>query len=313
MKSIKHFILSVSLLFLLSVSLGTAHGNEDGNGSGHMNSDTVMKMDHDGFEGYSKHMKINGTIVVTDSVKLTISAEPTEEMRARMNDHMSSQSGMMAYSNMMTISITKLVEFVDATANGYSEDDLLVSEFVMNETTMNPVEIQTNADNSTFIINSKSNVINISVEMLSENNSPYAFKWSLGINYPFMQNDTRIAVLHEMDSPNMADMMSGMDQMANQGFVSNMMTDNNENLPMFFSWDENYVVDGETKEVSANLEKNIFSLSFDQGAEIIYDPQLGFNPQDIRSVDNLLGNIGLDQFWQTVKSPTSLGIVLGVL
>ncbi|MHA2031894.1 MAG: hypothetical protein ACW99A_01625 [Candidatus Kariarchaeaceae archaeon] len=312
MKSITQISLSISLLFLLTASLGAAHGDEDGMGSGHMDSDAMMNMDHDGFQGYSDHMKIEGEIQVNDSIKLTISAEPSEEMHDMMNDHMGSQSNMMMYSNVMTISLTKLVEFEDLSNNGYSADDTQVSEFVLDETTIKPVEKQSISENSIFLINSNSNVINITVEILSENDSPYAFKWSLEINYPFIQSNTKLAVLHEMESVNMNDMMGNMDQMDNKGFDSNMMSDNHEHLPMFFSWDEQYVVDGETNQVTPNFENNIFSLTFDQGSEIFYDPQIGFNPGDIQSVDNILSNVGIEKFWETVKSPTSLGILLGL-
>lgn len=313
MKSILNFSLSVSLLFLLAVSTVSAHGDEDTTGSDNMDSDNMMNMNYDGFEAYSDHMRIEGEIQITDSVKFTISAQPTEEMNDMMNDHMGSSSDMMMYSNMMTISLTKLIEFEDLTDNGYSEDDKQVSEFVMNQTTMNPVELQSDSDVSTFLINSKSNVINITVDMLTENNSPYAFKWSLDINYPFVQNNTKVAMLHEMDSVQMDNMMQDVTDMVEQGFNSNMMTDNDENLPMFFSWDEQYIVDGETRDIIPNLENNIFSISFNQGAGIVYDPQVGFDPEDIRDIDSILDNIGLEQFWETVKTPTSLGIILGLL
>ncbi|MCE7736384.1 MAG: hypothetical protein GPJ54_16005 [Candidatus Heimdallarchaeota archaeon] len=313
MKSIISISLSVSLLFLLAVSSVSAHGDEDSTGPDNIVSDNMMNMDHNGFEGYSDHMRIDGEIQITDSVKLTISVQPTEEMNDMMNDHMGSSSDMMMYSNMMTISLTKLVEFEDLTDNGYSEDDIQVSEFIMDQTTMNPVELQSDSDISNFSITSKSNVINITVDILSDSDSPFAFKWSLDINYPFQQNNTKIAILHEMDSIQMADMMEDEDHMGEQGFDSNMMMDNDENLPMFFSWDEQYIVDGETRDVIPNLENSLFSLSFDQGAEILYDPQIGFNPEDIRDVDSMLDNIGLEQFWETVKTPTSLGIILGLL
>ena len=107
------FSLSFSLLFLLAIPSVVAHGNEDGMGSGHMdsniNSDTMMYMNNDGFESYTDHMKINGEIQINDSVKLIISAQPSEEMNVMMNDHMGSDSEVMMYSNMMTISMTKLV------------------------------------------------------------------------------------------------------------------------------------------------------------------------------------------------------------
>lgn len=311
MKLMIKFSLSFSIVFLLAISSVVAHGDEDSMGSGHMDSDTMMDMNNDGFESYTDHMKIDGEILITDSVKLVISAQPTEEMNEMMNDHMGSESEMMKYSNMMTISMTKLVEFIDFTDNGYSEDDLFVSEFIMDQTTMESVELQSDINIPTFVINSI--VINITVEMLSENDSPHAFKWSIDINYPFVQNDTKIAILHEIESSNMGNMMQGTDNMGDQGFDSNMMSDNNEFLPMFFSWDENYIVDGETQEVIPNLENNIFSLSFDQGSEILYDPQIGLNPEDIQSVNSILDKIGLVQFWETVKSPTSLGIILGLL
>ncbi|MHA2277069.1 MAG: hypothetical protein ACXAC2_14945, partial [Candidatus Kariarchaeaceae archaeon] len=215
--------------------------------------------------------------------------------------------------NTMSISLTKLVEFEDVTKDGYTSDDLVISDYTLNSSTLG--EIQFYSNNNSFTISSESDdLFTMIVELNLENGIPYEWKWSIILNYPFTSQTSTLAMLHEINAG--SSWMADMHEENHMGdynlmFEDNHMQDNHQYLPMFFSWDKFAEVDGVTQNVTASVAENVFALSFAQGSSIYYDPKIGVEPTSIAEVDSILGSIDLPEFIDVINSPTALGLIAG--
>ncbi|MHA2274882.1 MAG: hypothetical protein ACXAC2_03910 [Candidatus Kariarchaeaceae archaeon] len=333
MKYQTFFVLIGTVALLLTASFVSAHGNDDegtdrpmGDHMGDHMGDTNygMQMGDSGFEGYSEHMSIIGNLTLDDSISLTVSIMPSAEMQEMMEDgHMGMGSGhsnnMMDYTNTMSISLTKLVEFEDIDGDGLTSEDQIISEYLLNGSTLNEVEFI--ASNNSYFISSKNDtVFTMTVDLNTDNEMPYAWKWSLTINYPFNSNTSSVAMIHEVNSEtiSMMDMHKQMDDLRDNhmssfdtNFGNNFMQDHHQNLPMMFSWDDFALVDGFSQNVTATVTNDVFALSMVQGSQIYYDPKIGVEPSSITTVDGILGSSNLDEFIDIINSPTGIGLIAG--
>jgi hypothetical protein len=333
MKYQTFFLLIGSVALLLTASFVSAHGTDDedtdrpmGDHMGDHMADTKygMQMGHSGFEGYSEHMSIIGNLTLDDSISLSLSIMPSEEMQEMMKDgHMGMGSGhsnnIMEYTNTMSISLTKLVEFEDINDDGFTSDDQIISEYILDQSTLN--EVVFNASNNSYFISSKNDtVFTMTVDLNTENEIPYAWKWSLMINYPFNLNTSSVAMIHEINSEtiSMMEMHRQMDDLRDNhmsnfdtNFGNNYMKDHHQNLPMMFSWDDFALVDGLSQNVTATVTNDVFALSVVQGSQIDYDPKIGVEPSSITTIDGILGSSNLEEFIDIINSPTGIGLIAG--
>ncbi len=313
MKVTKIFRLTLAVLLLLglTISLVQGDGNHDETG--------MMDMDHDGFNGNSEYMNITGEVTVSDSISISLSVLPTDEMQDMMNSNMDEDevSQMYQYMNKMNIDIYSLVEYYDNTNDGYTADDTKVSEYALNnETLKQPVLLDLDDKVSYEIVSDNSTVFKMTLDVYSVDQMPFAIKWSYDINYPFLQSNTSLAIIHEVFSMNgtmnqemmndeymnnggMNDDMDGNidDSMGNHqegtsdDHSDGMMMDDHEELSMMFSWNATAIVDGIEKDVTSTDFEDKLVLSIPQGSNIFYDPQISIDPEAVLNADQSISGL----------------------
>ncbi len=314
MKINKFFLLSISLIFLLTISLTTAHNGDDNTTNQPGSSIPDMNVNHHGLYGNAEYMDIAAEISVNYYILVSLSVLPSEEMQDMMQENMNEEDilEMYQYMNKMDVKIFKLVEFIDVDNNGYSVEDTEVSEYILNNETLKQPTMTISGDMIKYQIESEnSSIFKMTLDMYSQDQMPFRMKWSYEINYPFTQSNTTLAIIHEVDSMNQnmfheemnsemtnggmgghsGDYMDGHRDGTTDDHLSGMMMDDHEEFPMMFSWDDTAIVDGiETNVTSTDFEDN-FILSIPQGSEIFYDPQVSIDLDTMSSVDMDIGNM----------------------
>lgn len=312
-KSITFVVLiAVTLLGLSMISPALAQGPGMPGDGDHMGSGGMM--DHSGFQDRSDHMEIDGTITVEDDITLTISVNPTDDMQDRMQDHHGDNHHMSSdFTNQLEVSLFSLVEYEDNTTNGYSSDDTIISEYVLDTTTLDqPVFFDTN--NTYIIESSDTDIFRMYIVLNTDDNQmPFAFKWSVDINYPFASTNSSIAMLHNFSNNEMQHRYGELGEgETNRYYHQNHMSDMHNQVPMFFRWDNTAMVDGYQVNVTATSVDDNFALSIPQGDQISYDPEIGADPNALANAENMLSNL-FGGFLDTIKSPTVIGLILGFI
>ena len=62
---------------------------------------------------------------------------------------------------------------------------------------------------------------------------------------------------------------------------------NESMVPMYFKWQNSSIVDGRESEVIATFADNIVALSFEQGGNIDYDPEIEIDTTEFEALDHL--------------------------
>ncbi len=299
---IRGIILIILIHLLILVNSTPVYANSD------------ISTSSSGFQGNTENMVIEGKIAIINSIEFYISVHPNDEHTSSMHHQM-----MSDYSNIIEVSIDKLVEYVDLDNNGLTSNDLVISDYHLNSSTLNEVEKVQNGDNLYFVINSKiENLLKMTFEIVSQDNTPYAFKWSMDLKYPFVSNSSKLAVFHNVstESKSMMDMMDG-DMMSDSSHMSNMMSDDDEYLPMSFNWDEDVIVDGVSKSIFSDVYGDYLTISFPAGSIISYDPVIGTEANSIINIDELLSeNQFIDElnyYGNAAFVPTVSGIIIATL
>ncbi|MDH5403715.1 MAG: hypothetical protein OEZ01_11740 [Candidatus Heimdallarchaeota archaeon] len=307
MKSLTTSILSGVIILLLGTSLGIGHNDDRNNDNNHMGGGM---MDDGHMNGMTENMEIYGEVSVTNAITIEISVRPTEEMQQYMQGEMSQDD----YSNQVTVSFTQLVEFEDLNNDGYSSDDVIVSTYQLDENSLTQPEL----NNNIYTINSKlDNTFQMFIESKFKDNVFYGFKWSLEIAYNFQLNNTKLAMIHTIDTKHgrmMEGHMNGEDNDMNQQdhhsqYEEHRMNDGDHNVPMFFEWAPIVEVDGVNYNITATGFDNIFAISTIQGDLIIYDPIVGVDPDSLLQTDENLSSL-FRNFMNSINSPTRLGLML---
>lgn len=238
---------------------------------------------YNSFQGHSRAMVIEGEINIIDSIELVLTISPVKQ--SMMNHDM-----MAKYHNEMKVIVSKLVEFEDLTSDGFTDDDLILSTFNLNNDELKEVEVIELNGITTFIIKSKvPDVIDIAIEVNKYEDIPVAFKWSYEMQYPFASNRSNLAIIHslEQNTQTMMDMMNNN----HMGQSNLIMSDNHEFLPMQFSWDNLAKIDSIDTEISVDVINDQFVLSFPFGNQISYDPRIQLDPSDISDIDRILSDL----------------------
>lgn len=308
MKINKFFLLSLSLIFLLAISLTTAHNGDDNTTDQPGSTIPDMNVNNHGLYGNSEYMDIAAEISVNDYILVSLSVLPSEEMQNIMQENMDDEeiSEMYQYMNKMDVKIFRLVEFIDVDNNGYSADDTEVSEYILNNETLKQPTLAISSDMVSYEIESdNSSIFKMTLDVYSEDQMPFRMKWSYNISYPFTQFNTTLAIIHEVESMNQNMFNEGMNsEMGNGGIdghsgdymdghrdsttddhSSGMMMDDHEDFAMVFSWDDTAVVDGIEKNVTSTDFEDNFILSIPQGSNIFYDPQVSMDLDTMSNVD----------------------------
>lgn len=235
------------------------------------------------FQGHSEAMVINGEINMIDAIELILSISPEEQS-------MMYHDMMATYDNEMRVIISELVEFEDLNFDGFTDDDLILSTFKLNDDNLEEVEVLEANGITYFTIKSKvADIIDITIEVNKYEEIPVAIKWSYEMNYPFTSNLSNLAIIHSLaeNSQTMMDMMTNNHMGQNNLFMS----DNHEFLPMSFSWDNSAIVDDVQTDISIDGIDNQFVITFPFGIHISYDPMIQLDPSNISEVDKILSNL----------------------
>lgn len=301
-----HIVIFAVLTMLLAIPYASVQAH-DGPG---MPMDRHHPMDDGHMNDGTNHMEINGSVSVSNSIILNIIVKPTQEASDEINSqhhHMDSNQ----YVNQMNVSFSKLVEFTDVTGNGFSNDDIIVSQYDLSQSNLNQPQL---VNNAYYLINSKNdNVFSMTIDLNYENNVFYGFKWSLNITYPFTSENTSLAMVHQISTSrgemsNIYREQNGINQASDCNLNGNEMNDVHENLPMFFSWADNVSVDGVSTSVSPTLVNQSVVISVPQGNNIYYDPTIGVDPTSLSIVDNRIASLG--DFVNKINSPTLTGLIV---
>lgn len=305
-KSVTFLVLAaVTLLGFSLISPVLAHG------SGDETPNLPGDIDHMGFQDRSDHMTIDGSISVEDKITLTISVTPTDDMQNQMQDHHGSMNYMEDYTNSLEVSLFSLAEYEDNSSDGYSLDDTIVSTYPLDSSTLKqPVFYESN---NTYIIESTdTNIFRMYIVFNTDaDQRPFAFKWSVDINYPFASTNSNLAMLHQISSNEMMQRYGELGQgETHRYYQQNQMSDMDNHLPMFFRWDTTAIVDGEVTGVTATSVEDTFALSIPQGNHIVYDPEVGVDPESLAEANSAFDTM-LGDFLATLQSPTVIALLLG--
>lgn len=256
------------------------------------------------FQGHSNAMVIDGVINVVDTIELSLSIGP--------NDHdMMDQDMMSRYNNEMKVSISELIEFEDLTNDGLSNDDLIISSFKLNNINLNQPQVNTINGITSFVFQSiESDIFAMTVEVKIYEETPFAFKWSYDIEFPFVSNSSNLAILHSLEE-NTQTMMDMMNNNHMGPILEGMMSDNHENLPMVFTWDGSAIIDDVETDIISGVLNDDFVLSFPTGNQISYDPLIQFDPSDISKIDDILSD--LSTLNMELLKPQKVSILIGFI
>ena len=316
MKSTKYFMaLAIGLLLAFS-----AYASADGDHNT-VETDNHMSYDRDSFAGFSDNMNIVGNLTIQDSILISLAVFPSNDMMNEMQED--EMQEMYQLMNRMDVKITKLVEYDDLQNDGLTADDITISEYQLSSVTISQPQIIENGTSISYEASSiNSSVFKISLEVLSQEGIPSSIKWSYEINYPFLQTNSSIAVIHDINSMDTmefrGDMMneensgmgigegnngehmsSDMDSYMGQSFgnmetdmdINRMMSDKSGEMPMEFTWNKTAVVDGLEVDIFSTELDSSLALSFPQGDKISYDPKLSVDISSLQSADIRVGEL----------------------
>ena len=267
-----------------------------------------------GFNSSTSNIEVTGDLFIEDGIVLTINVQSTRTITRPDGEVFEPMR-----ENTMTIILTQLVEFEDTTANGYSDDDVVVSTYLLNENSLNDIEYGVEGDMIIYRVTSTDGVFEMVIELNQTNDLPHDWKWSVTINYPYESSTSSIAMIHEYYIERSERMPFNRIQNGNMTgntytYQNRTMVNNASGIPLRFAWDDFAIVDGVEENVTATTLNNVFALSVVQGDVIDYDPNLGIEIQDLINLDALFES-EFGSFFQSLPTPTitTLAITLGII
>jgi hypothetical protein len=315
------------LLLVASITLVDAQNRDDQRGMPHDHMRGIhppMLGDRD-FQGGSQSLNISGEITIGDGIILTLTIRPNDEALELMNQRMEQmrhnqrdiphQSDMY---NQINLTLYSLIEFIDNGDDGYDPNDTIVSVYELNNESLNPIEKQTSLDNTTYVVSSIDDVFRMYIYVNTTNDLPHDWKWSVEINYPFTQNDTKLAMLHEIETYNhhlshrRGYDQAPMDSAQTHRYQNNSRVDTYGMLAMRFQWDDFAVIDGEIENVKATSTNSFFALSMPQGEHIFYDPSIGVDPESINQLENTLEEFFANGFLGMLNPPIYWQLLIAI-
>jgi hypothetical protein len=270
-----------------------------------------------GFDGVSQRVNISGTINITESINLALTIKPTDEMLQRMSDR--DGIDLSEFQNIISVSLTQLVEYEDVADDGLTDDDLIVSTFNLSSDNLQDISINENNEETTYSIISNDASFEMIIEINSTDNVPHQWKWSLIMKYNYVSDSSKLAVLHDI-TIGRGNLIR--EQFANasthpDAFNKRELSRSHPQLPMFFRWDSSAFSNNLEIEVETTKYNNSLSLSFLQGETITYDPSIGTNLESIVSIDfdiiEIFNEETINEFIDQISSPTRRGLVLAII
>ena len=267
-----------------------------------------------GFNSSTSNLEVTGDLFIDDGIVLTINVQSTRIVTRPNGDVIEP-----VRENEMTIILTQLVEFEDTTANGYSDDDVVVSTYLLNEDSLNDIEYGVEGDMIIYRVTSIDGVFEMVIELNQTNDLPHDWKWSVTIDYPYESTTSSIAMIHEYYMGRTYVPMHEQIQRGNMTgntytYQNRTMVNNASGIPLRFAWDDFAIVDGVEENVTATNVNDIFALSVVQGDIIDYDPNLGIDINDLTELDDYFAT-EFGSFFESLPTPTitTIAITFGVI
>ncbi|MHA2503535.1 MAG: hypothetical protein ACXAE3_11775 [Candidatus Kariarchaeaceae archaeon] len=321
MKHTIRLVLGISVVILLTATVASAQGPGNGPrdrmGQGHHEHHTGPG----GFEGMRGNMNITGEVNVDEAIVISIHVQPSEEVREQMqNSPRGHDLAAEDLSNTIEIQITSLVEYDDTDGTGYYDNDTVISEILLNSDFLLDPVMSEGENGTEYLIESVDDTFAMYLYLNEADGTVHSWKWSIEMNYPFVENDTSVAILQSISSNNgpltRDRAMHHNGEMMEGAIEEHMFRDEHPQVPMFFKWDDFAIVDGVTVDVSASRaiieDRPVLALTIPQGENIFYDPEIGVEIDGLDNAQNLIDGAVLD-LADIVRSPSGLGIVLGSL
>ncbi|MCE7734204.1 MAG: hypothetical protein GPJ54_04940 [Candidatus Heimdallarchaeota archaeon] len=319
----KHLIITTSLIlavWLIWSPLASAQGTmppEMPDRTNHRMEPPQNRRHSNGFDGANQAVNVSGTIDIADSITLSLTIKPSDDVIERMNNRDSMV--ISDFQNVITVSLTQLVEYNDTTNDGLTEDDMIISTFDLNDENLKDIVISELNGQTIYTIVSEDESFQMIIEINSTDNIPHDWKWSLEINYDYISDTSKLAVLHEI--------VIGRGDLIREDFASasahpeafdkRELSRSHARAPMFFRWDQTAFADDKEIDVEATKYNESLSLSFLQGDTISYDPSIGVSQESIESLDFELVNVfdleTVDKFIDQLSTPTARSLIIGIL
>ncbi len=309
-----HKFILTTLLLVLITSVAVSSAAPDNRPRDSPRGERPAGIAVNGFNSSTSNLEVTGDLFIDDGIVLTINVQSTQTI-TRPDGEVIEPSR----ENEMTIILTQLVEFEDTTANGYSDDDVVVSTYLLNENSLNDVEYSVEDEMVLYRITSIDGVFKMVVEVNQTNDLPHDWKWSVTLDYPYESSTSSIAMIHEYYMERTYVRVREQVQMGNLTgntftYQNRTMVNNESGIPLRFAWDDYAVVDGVEENVTATTLNDVFALSVVQGDVIEYDPNLGIEIQDLVELDDYFA-AEFGSFFESLPTPTitTLAITFGVI
>lgn len=309
-----HKFILTTLLLVLITSVAVSSAAPDNRPRDNPRGEKPAGIAVNGFNSSTSNLEVTGDLFIDDGIVLTINVQSTQTI-TRPDGEVIEPSR----ENEMTIILTQLVEFEDTTANGYSDDDVVVSTYLLNENSLNDVEYSVEDEMVLYRITSIDGVFKMVVEVNQTNDLPHDWKWSVTLDYPYESSTSSIAMIHEYYMERTYVRVREQVQMGNLTgntftYQNRTMVNNESGIPLRFAWDDYAVVDGVEENVTATTLNDVFALSVVQGDVIEYDPNLGIEIQDLVELDDYFA-AEFGSFFESLPTPTitTLAITFGVI
>ncbi len=269
-----------------------------------------------GYRGVGDHMTIEGNISIAESINISLTATPSTEMESMMEDHgMSGRHEEMEHT--MSVLITEIVEFRDLNGDGFTDDDVVVSSFTLNSSTLGEVQFTNESGIITYKVSTLDNsTFSLILEVNGSSPLPNEWKWSYEIDYPFTETSTKLAILHTIHTfqGNLVADQHRMDRIARFTHMNNsQVVANHSMLPMLFTWDRTALVDEVETDVEATGNNGTIALAFQQGSSIFYDPKLTIEEETIQNFEQSLATLfsqdNFLEFAETLGLPNLTALV----
>ncbi len=302
MKRLKTFLgIAILSLFVLSLALASttlvrAQGDGDTDDDGvdddlEAENKRVVEVSADG-SGFTIHSKRESQ-AREDELEITVNVASNLKIAL----HYNAESDSTEFELEFDIVFYKLVEYVDANANGIYDPltDSKVQEIALTSFSAPSHTTETAADGTTIhVLTAKTtdNVFEIQLRVLEQFNvmngsmvTPGEGKIDIKItNFPYNQGGSDLALYVRLESQSEYEAESITDDESNGYSSEEAGVETSETgFAGFFTWAESAMIDGVAKPVKASVlaqdeiepEEHMLYLCYPRGTNIIHDPKIG--------------------------------------
>lgn len=314
---IKLIPIVVFLLVSMTLSMATyAHTGADRTDP--RTNHSHPRYEKSGFQGASSFLDVTGSLEVDTAITLTLEIGPNEAGQAKIQEKLDQGNSNFTiddFTNTISVSLLSLVEFEDVDGNGFTENDTIVSDLILDATTLEEVIFEENVNQTIYTVNSQEDgLFSMIIIVNTTDNIPHDWKWSVEIEYNFVQTDTKLAMIHDINILRGNFFQERYDRRGehlqeHKDLQERRLQDDLSRVPLFMRWDPEAVVDGEIAEIEASRYNDYLALSMIQGDFIDYDPSIGIDSSSLDNLDQEIDRVAR-KFADQIFSARGILIVL---